>query len=435
VLLLGAIGLAIAIMVLAVLVGCRYATSAKSHAANDDDNASIISDTTQTPLLRDSEVLDLESNGNGMGIDLDADGPEYGLQLQPLPGQPNHLAHAWQSSDMQLVVLDHELRVVLWSRGMAKVMSSFRPALGTSVEGLPFSSTDARQRVASTLDSVIRERGVVGEAAALQAIVTTAPNVTLHLVPPLSTGAHKAVLLSMTAIKMKSLSAASSTQGLDNEPCHLLIMGKESLDPILAGLSHDNIEVASASSTVSDLTSEGGTAGDLTTSTSTGTSTKSSSSSSDGPGAAGGLQSRRRRLDGSTVDSRNTAEILEGHLLQLSAWQVTAAAGSTVGSNDTGISEIIAARQRRRRWVRWRRVRPKILAVARFQWMLSRIRRLEDLRSVLDRRVAIDELVVREIAAHLGLLPLLPPHQPSQRIMLIDLDLQPAGHEERRRRS
>ena len=49
---------------------------------------------------------------------------------------------------------------------------------------------------------------------------------------------NKEVLLLMTAIKMKLLSTASS-QGLDNEPCHLLIMGKESLDPILAGLSHD----------------------------------------------------------------------------------------------------------------------------------------------------------------------------------------------------
>ena len=66
--------------------------------------------------------------------------------------------------------------------------------------------------------------------------------------------------------------------------------------------------------------------------------------------------------------------------------------------------------------------------------MLSRIRRLEDLRSVLDRRVAIDELVVREIAAYLGLLPLLPPHEPSQRIVLIDLDLQPAEPEENERR-
>ena len=66
--------------------------------------------------------------------------------------------------------------------------------------------------------------------------------------------------------------------------------------------------------------------------------------------------------------------------------------------------------------------------------MLSRIRRLEDLRSVLDRRVAIDELVVREIAAYLSLLPLLPPHEPSQRIVLIDLDIQPAELEENERR-
>ena len=104
---------------------------------------------------------------------------------QPLPGQPNHLAHAWQSSDAQLVVLDHELRVVLWSSGMAKVMMGFRPAPGTSVEGLPFHSTHAQQNVVSMLKSVMRERGVVGAAAALQAAVLAAANVTLRLVPPL----------------------------------------------------------------------------------------------------------------------------------------------------------------------------------------------------------------------------------------------------------
>ena len=101
-----------------------------------------------------------------------------------------------------------------------------------------------------------------------------------------------------------------------------------------------------------------------------------------------------------------------------------AADDSTVGISDT--AELIAARCRRRMYT-WRRVRPRLLVVARFGRMLARARRLADLRRVLDRAAGgliIDELVVREIAAHLGLLPLLPPHEPSQqRATPIDLDL------------
>ena len=83
-------------------------------------------------------------------------------------------------------------------------------------------------------------------------------------------------------------------------------------------------------------------------------------------------------------------------------------------------------------------MRPKLLAVARFQWMLIRVRRLAHLQSVLDCAAGgllIDELVVREIAAHLGLLPLLSPHEPSWRATLIDLDLQPIVENERRKRA
>ena len=83
-------------------------------------------------------------------------------------------------------------------------------------------------------------------------------------------------------------------------------------------------------------------------------------------------------------------------------------------------------------------MRPKLLVVARFGWMLARTRQLADLRSVLDRAAGgliIDELVVREIAAHLGLLPLLSPHEPSWRATLIDLDLQPIVENERRKRA
>ena len=46
----------------------------------------------------------------------------------------------------------------------------------------------------------------------------------------------------------------------------------------------------------------------------------------------------------------------------------------------------------------------------------------------------VDEFVGREIAAHLGLLPLMPPQEPSCHATLIDLDLQPVVENERRGR-
>ena len=116
------------------------------------------------------------------------------------------------------------------------------------------------------------KRGAESEAAmhpllALQAGVTIAPNVTLHLETPLSNGVRKEVLLSMTAVKMKPLNVTAAlppaeAQGFDKEPYHLLIIGQESFDPAFASLSHDN-EVASLSM-VSDLTSNSGTASNLT---------------------------------------------------------------------------------------------------------------------------------------------------------------------------
>jgi hypothetical protein len=104
---------------------------------------------------------------------------------------------------------------------------------------------------------------------ALQAAVTTAPNVTLHLVTPLSKGVPKEVLLSMTAIKIKPLSATTALpHDVDTAPCHLLIMGLETFDPGLASLSHES-NLVSSSSTVSDLTSENETTGEITTSSDT----------------------------------------------------------------------------------------------------------------------------------------------------------------------
>mmetsp|Transcript_69131 Transcript_69131/g.193199 ORF Transcript_69131/g.193199 Transcript_69131/m.193199 type:complete len:128 (+) Transcript_69131:371-754(+) len=58
---LGGVGLAIAITVLAALVGYRCTTRAKSRMTSSDDNESIISNTSQIPLLlHDSDLLDLD---------------------------------------------------------------------------------------------------------------------------------------------------------------------------------------------------------------------------------------------------------------------------------------------------------------------------------------------------------------------------------------
>jgi hypothetical protein len=369
ILVLGAV--AIAIMVLAAVASYAYTTHAKDHTSNNDNDDSVSRTTQQTRLLDDSNTLNLDSNS---GIDVEADGVKHGLQLQSLAplDQPHHLARAWQRSSAQLVVLDHELRVVLWSEGMAKATSSFTPAHGTGVEGLPFPSVSARRTAISALESGMGERSAEGEAAlhptlALQAAVTTAPNVSLHLVTPLHIGVRDEVLLLMTAVKMKPLATAASSQGFENEPCHLLIMGLESFDPGLASLWRESNPRSSPPS-ISDLTSENsenGAAGELTNipdSSSVSISTDSSSASmSDftwqgvahmtgeepvdsgarptGPRAAAaagalavlGVLGDREPGDASdvTVNSSDTAYILEGQLLQVAQWAVQVAAGST----------------------------------------------------------------------------------------------------------
>ena len=302
-----AAGVLFLIFLWVVMVGYRRAARAKSHTTYNDGRQSITITNIFTPLLEDSD----NDAGNG-------------LELRSPPGELLGLTHAWQRSGAQLMVLDHELRVVLWSQGMANAMSGFRPELGTSVEWLPFPSDEVQQKVITALELIMEEIGEpMHPTLALEAAITTVPNMSLHLKTPSITGSCRDVLLSTTAIKMKLLPTrkvpppAEALQ-FDNEPCHLLIMGQESHDPRLASLFHGS--KGSSLSTVSDLTSESETvvsarrhvassvesgAGNMTRSTSSsaegssevvaaecghwhiGSSTKSSSSSSstssDGP--------------------------------------------------------------------------------------------------------------------------------------------------------
>ena len=185
-------GVAFTIMILCALVG--YTARVKRRAANSDDIESISSSSMFSPLLSNSD-MDLESN---VSTDIDPSDGERGLQLRSLalPTQPLDLTHAWRSSGMQLVVLDRELRVIIWSEGMVKAMTSLRPAPGTSIEELPFSSVSEHQTAISALESIMGEGGAESDAAlhpllALQAGVTTAPNVTLHLVTTQATACTK----------------------------------------------------------------------------------------------------------------------------------------------------------------------------------------------------------------------------------------------------
>ena len=164
--------------------------------ANDDVDAGTISNAIRSPLLDECNMPGFESNG---GVDSKPSGDEHGLQMQNSQDFPLFLlrtANAWRSSGMQLVVLDRELRVIIWSEGMVKAMTSLRPAPGTSIEELPFSSVSEHQTAISALESIMGEGGAESDAAlhpllALQAGVTTAPNVTLHLVTTQATACTK----------------------------------------------------------------------------------------------------------------------------------------------------------------------------------------------------------------------------------------------------
>ena len=330
------VGGAVLALVALGLVGYACVTRAraltKRQAADGveaDDDATVIITTTRVPLLSDVEVH-RALNGHiepPRGFNLEEQEGEVQLQLLH---NDESLTNAWQNSDMQLVVLDHELRMVLWSKGMAKAMSGYVPAEGAIMKGLPFPSATAQQKFFVALYVIMREGSretALHPVLALQAAVTSAPNVSLHLVTPLTVGVHRDVLLSMTAIKMLPLSttrraaapgeAGSESPGLDSTPCQLLIMGHESFDPGLASLCGISNEKATVSS-LSDLTSDSGyavgssmrrswerdgTGSASGTGSGTGSSTGSGSGTRSGSGAGSGSTSERRSRSTGTSES------------------------------------------------------------------------------------------------------------------------------------
>ena len=173
------------------------------------------------------------------------------------------------------MVLDHELRILLWSRGMVEASSGLDPEIGTSVLALPFPSRDHRARVVASLEFVMGEdaaEAIRHPDRALQAVTHAKPNVILHLKPSFHLGPSAAadVVFCMSAAKIAAPASEWSRSGGAPPPsgarCHVLAMGKDSqFDPSLSSLLQG---AGNAASDVgSDLTSESDFMSEFTTET------------------------------------------------------------------------------------------------------------------------------------------------------------------------
>ena len=68
-------------------------------------------------------------------------------------GEGGLLYASWRSSNAQIMVLDHDLRIVLWSKGMRKAVSGYEPAYGLAVTALPFPSDEHLAKMVISLVS------------------------------------------------------------------------------------------------------------------------------------------------------------------------------------------------------------------------------------------------------------------------------------------
>ena len=72
------------------------------------------------------------------------------------------LFSSWRESERQLMVLDHDLRVVLWSKGMTVATHGMVPAPGIHVKALPFASSKDQEMTVAMLQTIIRDTGKTG---------------------------------------------------------------------------------------------------------------------------------------------------------------------------------------------------------------------------------------------------------------------------------
>ena len=183
------------------------------------------------------------------------------------PGDAAELIYAsWSKSNAQLMVLDHELRIVLWSRGMVEAAFGLEPEIGTSLEALPFPSADHRARAVASVSSMMdaAPAGTIFHPhRALSAVTHAKPSVIIHLSSHVSVGLNAAtdIVFCMSAAKIIASSVRASGDAVpplsSGAPYHVLVMGKESqFDPSLSSLVNTEASYnEQRSDVVSDLTS------------------------------------------------------------------------------------------------------------------------------------------------------------------------------------
>ena len=170
------------------------------------------------------------------------------------------IVSAWRSSDKQLMVLDHKLRVVLWSKGMTVVANGTTPEFGACVKALPFASLHEQDSTVAVLESIMNDPDseiALDPIDALHTAFHSTVNIPFHLVTsPSNSTMPRRALLGTSAIKMKPFMTGLPA-GPDDPPsgtCHLLVLGHDQLDPALVSLCTNSREDASDS--ISELTEE-----------------------------------------------------------------------------------------------------------------------------------------------------------------------------------
>ena len=144
------------------------------------------------------------------------------------------------------MIVDQDLRMVLWSRGMADVASGFEPQAGDHISTISFVSDHHRTALVASLTGLINGKMAQSPLMALHTALHTKANAVFHFATPPNAGVHAEVVLRVSAVK-----AWVPSQENTPSKCHVLVMGKEQVDPQLATLW----DTADA---ISDLTSDTG---------------------------------------------------------------------------------------------------------------------------------------------------------------------------------